>query len=62
MSKRVTRPATSSSGRPACSTVSGVGAGVSLSPVVLSTTGKRSGRASPRIEPSRGTAASSARV
>ena len=60
--KRVVRPETSSNGRSAAETVSGVSAGSSEVPVTLSTIGKRIGRARPSIEPRRGTAASSARV
>src|SRR3954453_12187742 len=60
--KRVVRLETSSSGRSAIETVSGVSAGSSEVPVSLSTTGKRIGRIRPSIEPRRGTAASSALV
>ena len=60
--KRVVRFDTSNSGRSALDTVSGVSVGSSEVPVTLSTIGKRIGRVRPSIEPSRGTAASSARV
>ena len=60
--KRVVRLATSSSGRSAIETVSGVSVGSSEVPVTLSTIGKRIGRGRPSMEPRRGTAASSARV
>ena len=60
--KRVVRLETSSSGRSAIETVSGVSAGSSEVPVTLSTIGKRIGLGRPSIEPRRGTAESSERV
>jgi hypothetical protein len=59
---RVVRLATSSTGRSAAATVSGVSTGSSDVPVVLSTIGNRIGRARPSMEPRRGTAERSARV
>ncbi len=62
ISNRVVRSRTSSTGRSAALTVSGVSGVGAVAPVARSTTGKRIGRARPAMAPSRGTAASSARV
>ena len=62
MSKRVVRFFTSRSGRLVASGIPASASGTSVSPVLMSITGKRIGRSRPPIEPSFGTAESSARV